>query len=483
MSTRPVRVVGVLTFCLAFLVASAPVLAAPAPDPTEGISSGGDPYYPLDGNRGYEVDHYRIVDRYDPATDRLHGSTALRVTATDDLSRLSLDLVLRVDGVQVDHRRADFTKPQPHELHVTLPTPVTAGESFKVKVRYHGRPGSVTAEGARPGRDLYFHRPGETVAMGEPQNGAWWFAANETPQDKASYDITIRVPRGQQAVSNGAFAGRTISGRRWVGWQWVADGPMATYMAFFAAGHLRLVEDVVEGMTYWYGVSTRLSLEDQETALRRLRTTTDLENWLAGVLGEHAFRESGGVVPGIPAGYALETATRPVYPWSSARSSAGWESLMVHELAHQWFGDAVSVSLWRDVWLNEGFATYAEWWYAEEHGGPTVADRLAHTYDSVPADSKFWDVRVSDPGTAQMWSSPVYDRGAMTLAALRNRIGDDGLATLLRRWYEVHSGGNGTGEELRSLAEEVSGEELDGFFQHWLDDTRKPAATAENGLG
>jgi aminopeptidase N len=157
--------------------------------------------------------------------------------------------------------------------------------------------------------------------------------------------------------------------------------------------------------------------------------------------------------------------------------------LLVHELAHQWFGDDVALRLWKDVWLNEGFATYAEWWYAEEHGGPTVATRLADAYASKPADSSFWDVQVSDPGTAQMWSNPVYVRGAMTLAALRNRIGDTDFAEVLRRWVGDHAGDHGTGEELRALAQSVSGEYLDGFFQHWLDDTSKPAATAENGLG
>ena len=154
----------------------------------------------------------------------------------------------------------------------------------------------------------------------------------------------------------------------------------------------------------------------------------------------------------------------------------------MHEQAHQWFGNDVGIRRWRDIWLNEGFATYAEWWYAEEHGGRTVAAQLARTYDAYPAGTGFWDVQVSDPGPDRMWSGAVYSRGAMTLAALRSRIGDAEMETLLRTWASRHRDGHGTGTAFRALAEEVSGEELDRFFEHWLDETAKPAATAENGL-
>jgi aminopeptidase N len=164
-------------------------------------------------------------------------------------------------------------------------------------------------------------------------------------------------------------------------------------------------------------------------------------------------------------------------------SGSSWRSLLVHEQAHQWFGNDVGLRRWRDIWLNEGFATYTEWWYAEEHGGRSVADQLTRMYDAFPAGSTFWKVQVSDPGPARMWSNAVYVRGAMTLAALRARIGDEDFTGLLRDWVAVNRGGHGTGAELRALAEEVSGEELDTFFQHWLDDRAKPAATQENGLG
>jgi aminopeptidase N len=446
-----------------------------------GLSSGGDPYFPLDGNRGYDVQHYRISNTYDPDTDRLVGRTTLRATATEPLTELSLDLVLPVDEVLVDGRKAEFTKPRRHELHLDPVGTLGTGDTFTVVVRYHGRPGQLDAAGASPGRDLYFHRTGETVAMGEPQNGAWWFAANETPRDKATFDIAIRVPRGVEAVSNGALVSRA-KGSRWTRWHWRLSEPVATYHAFFAAGQYVLDKRTEGDLDVVHAVPRALTDAEERTALRRLRQTTEVVGWLESSLGDYPYDQTGGLITALSSSYALETATRPVYPWTGTLGSR-WTALLVHEQAHQWFGNHLTLRRWRDIWLNEGFATYAEWWYAEEEGGRSVAERLAATYASIGAGQPFWEVRVSDPGPARMWDEAVYVRGAMTLAALRARIGEPGFGALLREWVTRNHAGHVTGESFRALAEEVSGEELDEFFQHWLDDPAKPAKTAENGLG
>lgn len=486
------RLVVALALCLVVLLLPGVGIAdGPGGPPAargvglSGLSSGGDAYFPLDGNRGYDVRHYRVRNSYDPATDRLAGTTVVRATATEELTKLSLDLVLAVDRVLVDGVPAEFRKPRRHELHVEPGTTLAAGDRFTVEVRYRGRPSTVDAVGVQPGSDLYFHRRGETVAMGEPQNGPWWFAANETPQDKATFDLTMRVPRGVEAVSNGSLVSREVRDR-WTSWRWRTAEPIATYLAFFAAGQFwldrgsrRSADGTAE--EYVYAVSRRLPDRAQRVAMRRLRMTAGVVDWFETQLGAYPYGEIGGLVTGLPSGYALETATRPVYP--RVAGTGAWTSLLVHEQAHQWFGNDVSVRRWRDIWLNEGFATYADWWYHAEHGGRSIAGRLARAYDSMPGDASFWRLQVSDPGPARMFSEAVYVRGAMTLAALRNRIGDADFRVLLEEWVERHRAGHGTGPAFRSLAEEVSGQELDPFFQHWLDDTVKPSATPENGLG
>jgi aminopeptidase N len=155
---------------------------------------------------------------------------------------------------------------------------------------------------------------------------------------------------------------------------------------------------------------------------------------------------------------------------------------MVHELAHQWFGDSVSVHHWADVWLNEGSATFMEQQWNEDHGGSSTSAWLHQTYGSVPGASSFWDLPVADPGPAELFDWPVYDRGGMTLAALRNRIGNDDFAHLLKAWTSRHRHGHGTTAQFEALASSISGQDLTSFFDAWLVQTVKPAATVANGL-
>jgi aminopeptidase N len=446
--------------------------------PSPGSMTGGDPYFPLDGNGGYDVEHYRIATTYRPRTDRLTGRTVVTAVARKELSRFHLDLALTPDTVKVDGAKARFSKPRGHELRVVPSRPPAAGAEFTVVVRYHGPPASTRAAGVSP----FFHVRGEGLALGEPQIGPWWFPGNETPKDKATYDISVRVPKGREVVSIGELAARSTTGR-WTTWRWEMTDPVVTYLAFFLAGDLELRRVEADGRPAVYAVSQRLGAGAREASFRLLERTPEIVSWLEDQFGDYPFVSVGGVVSGDHSlNFALETASRPVYPYVGGPGGFGNIALVVHEQAHQWFGDDVSIRRWRDLWLNEGFATYAEWLYAEDHGGRTVAEELERQYDGRGAAEGFWDVRVSDPGPARMWSDAVYQRGGMMLAALRHRIGEAEHTALLQQWVAERREGHGTGTAFRELAETVSGEELDGFFTAWLDATDKPARTAENGL-
>ncbi|GAA3615806.1 M1 family aminopeptidase [Microlunatus ginsengisoli] len=203
----------------------------------------------------------------------------------------------------------------------------------------------------------------------------------------------------------------------------------------------------------------------------------EILRFLASHLGPYPFKQAGGIVDDDPGlGYALENQTRPIYAKGFFAGPFGTDpSTVVHELAHQWTGDSVSVDRWRDIWLNEGFATYMEWLWSEEHGEGSAQDYFDAFASNIPADDPFWSVVIGDPGPDLVFDNAVYYRGAMTLQALRTRIGDEAFFRLLKRWTTLHAGGNATVGQFEALAERFSGQNLDGFFRTWLFTGEKPA--------
>jgi len=440
----------------------------------DGASGIGDPYWPRDGNGGYDVLRYRVRNDWSFATQRLRGTTVVTLRATQDLRSLSLDLLLPVSGVWVDGDRAAYRRPGPHELRVVPARPLAAGSTHEVRVRYAGEPGRYAYAGER----AWLADRHEVVAMGEPHMAPWWFPANDHPLDKALVDVTTSVPRGTQVVGNGRLVSRERSGRK-VAWRWRADEPMAPYLAFFAAGRFELERGVHDGLRWTNAVSSRIPAAQRRRAHRDLRRSAAVVRWLEKDLGPYPFSVTGGVVTSLPTGFALENQTRPTYPSAPGQMRL----LMVHELAHQWFGDHVAVARWRDIWLNEGFATFMEWRWSETHGGWSADHELRTTYEAFGPREPLWQVVVADPGPGRIFDWAVYTRGAMTLQALRNRVGDETFFEILRAWAQTHPTGNATTAEFEALAATVSGEDLDGFFDVWLRTPRRPADTVDNGLG
>lgn len=439
----------------------------------EGAPGIGDDYFPIDGNGGYDVRRYDIHDTYSFATRRLSGWTAVTLRSTQELTAFNLDFLLPVSSVRVDGRPAAFSKPLRHELRIVPRDPIPQASTVRVEVRYAGRPDAARYAG----ESNWLADRGEVVTMNQPHMAPWWFPANDHPLDKARMRIHITVPAGRRVIANGLPAGRDRHGDQ-VTWHWRAE-PMVPYLAYFAAGRFTVERGTAQGLPWLVAVSRRLPASTRPGALTLLRRSPGVVRWLASELGPYPFASTGGLVTSLRPGFALENQTRPVYPLVGP----GDVDLVVHELAHQWFGDDVAVARWRDIWLNEGFATYLEKRYLETHGGRSTTAWLRSTYEAISGGSGFWALPISDPGPGSLFDTAVYVRGGMTLAALRSRIGEAEFDTLLRTWAADHSGGNGSTEEFRALAETVSGEELDSFFDAWLVTTSKPMDTPENGLG
>ncbi|MEU9443623.1 M1 family metallopeptidase [Streptomyces sp. NPDC048304] len=436
--------------------------AAPAAPGTAGAPGAGDPYFPLSGNGGYHVRHYDLTLRYDTSARHLDGTAVLAARATQNLSRFDLDLTgLTVTRVAVDGAPAAFRRTG-RELVVTPRHTLRTGRGFHITVAYHGTPKPVTdpdgsADGWIPTDDGAF-------VAGEPQGAMTWFPANAHPEDKSSYDITITVPQGRTAVSNGVLLGqRTAHGR--TTFRWRETQPMAAYLATATVGKFKVEQYTTrDGIRVYNAVDPR----EASAAAPVLKKLPSVLAWESTLFGPYPFRSAGSVVDHANVGYALETQTRPLY------DSAPDLGTLVHESAHQWFGDSVSLTAWKDIWLNEGFATYAEWLYAEQHGG----DSAQKTFDALyarGAGDHLWAFPPGDPGSgAHIFDTPVYARGAMALHEVRRAVGDRDFFRILRAWSAGHRYGHGTTAQFERLAENVSGKRLDGLFHTWLFTKGKP---------
>jgi aminopeptidase N len=466
----PTRLVA--RFALVALAAGA--VFAPLPAHTAAFSAGaaglGDPYFPNLGNGGYDAGHYALQLSYVPKTHRLSGTVTMAARATQNLSRFDLDLSgMRVSGVRINGSTARWSQ-DGAELRITPQRGIADGATFTTAVTYAGSPKTIVHSPIVFGSPYgWIYTPDGAYVGDEPNAAHTWFPVNDYPTDKASYRFTITVPTGTQVVANGELVRRSsASGHNTFVWN--ETRPMVSYLASIDIGRWiftngRTPHGILELMAADPAVSRAADAE------RVFGTTASITDYWAKVFGAYPFTSTGAVVDNVrQARFSLEVQTHPLY------GLAPFPELMAHELSHQWFGDAVSVRSWRDIWLNEGFATFAEWLWDEHTHGTSTDTAARATFRHYKAGSAFWQQSIADPGRNRMFSAAVYERGGMTLAALRDRIGDTHLFELLRSWVAAHRYGNATTSEFTALAEKISGQHLDAFFRTWLWDVKKPTS-------
>ncbi|EFL26339.1 LOW QUALITY PROTEIN: putative metallopeptidase, partial [Streptomyces himastatinicus ATCC 53653] len=359
-------------------VAVAALLAAAGPATAAGQVGApgvGDPYFPLAGNGGYHVAHYGLTLGYDPSSRHLTGKAVLTARATQRLTRFDLDLKgLKITGLTVDRARAAY-KRSGQELVVTPRRALHKGQTFRVTVTYQGKPAPVTdPDGSLDG---WIPTDDGAFVAGEPQGAMTWFPANNHPLDKSSYDITITVPKSRTAVANGVLLGqRTRNGK--TTFRWRQKEPMAAYLATATVGKFKVKQYTTRSGLKVYDAVDPREATASAPVLKKLPSVLE---WESKLFGPYPYRAAGSIVDHAPnVGYALETQTRPVH------GSAPGLGTLVHESAHQWFGDSVSLTSWKDIWLNEGFASYAQWLYDEQHGGASAQESFDDLYATPAGD-------------------------------------------------------------------------------------------------
>jgi aminopeptidase N len=441
-----------------------PSASAPdeAPAPTAGATGVGDPYFPDVGNSGYDITHYDLDLTWHPDEQRMDGVATITATATADLATLALDAVgLDISEVTVDGAAATAQPSGERDLIVTPAEQVRVGDEITVVVTYSASPQTLAG--------VDFLSPGwisdgdEVYVAFEPHGAATLFPANDHPSDKAAYTFRVTVPDGLDVAANGLLSG-TTPGDGVSTWVYEAPDEMATYLVQVVIADLDFVESAgPNGLPVRHAFDADVGgLGDGPVAL-----TAEMIDLYDDLFGPYPFVAYGVVVVDEPLGYALETQTLSLFGTDAVTS----ESVLAHELAHQWFGNALSPATWQDIWLNEGFATYAELLW-QEHQGAGGPDQFAEAHR---AGSSLLDLPPADPGAEELFAASVYDRGALTLYVLDQTVGRETFLRILRTWLERYDDSSASTADFEALAEEVSGQELTAMFDAWLRAPEMPA--------
>jgi aminopeptidase N len=423
-----------------------------------------DPYVPGHGDLSFDVDHYALELTYNVESNGLSGRAVISATALDDLDRFELDLYhLRVSKVTVDGAAPAKYSHHKSRLVVRPKTPIAAGDSFTVVVAYAGSPRPMPGLDGDAGWE---ELSDGVIVASQPHGAPSWFPCNDRPSNKATYEIEVTAPVGYVVVANGVLdSQRRRSGS--VTWRHVESAPMATYLATVQIGRYESVED--DGVVPIRTVFPTGSRSESVAAFSRQGEMMEL---FVRLFGDYPFASYTAVVTEDELEIPLEAQGLSVF--GSNFTTRDWEHqrLVAHEMAHQWFGNSVTLANWRDIWLHEGFACYAEWLWSEESGGPTADEQAEEHWERL--DQLPQDLVLGDPGPDLMFDDRVYKRGALLLHALRLTIGDADFFELLRTWTNRYATGSVVTEEFVAVAAELCGAGVGSLFDAWLRDTVLP---------
>jgi len=564
MMKKPFIRVSMIVALSLFSGASANTLATVTKNSSTIGSAGiGDSIFPMEGNGGIDVQHYDLNIQWDDKTGKLDANARLKIKSTQVLSKFNLDFHgLKISSIRVNNQKSTFAR-EKDELTITLPTLVKKGDIFNVSIAYAGKPSDVN-DSVTVGWETL--KEG-VAALSEPISAKNWFPNNNHPKDKATYAFTITVPKTYDVVANG-IPSKTIEKESTKTFHFETREPLASYLTMISIGHYDLekleAKDGTPIYNYYYkGMSEELK--------KPFENQTKILAFFSEIFGTYPFASAGVIVNSGESILAYETQTRPLFGTPTN------ERMVAHEIAHQWFGNVVSLSDWKETWLKEGFATYASaLWFEHLHGKKTMDTWVKGSFESlmgiqyfpriglgkvfkifevkdknltakqvetlinfgtkgktdtkelktalalVPTtgisifkldpifteisfknfklrfaeyinfmaivddrsnnDSRPFDEVIALIASApenvntldQIYSSGVYTRGALAIHALRIKVGDEKFFSILKAYFKRFKNSDAGSKEFTTLANEVSGENLDTFFKQWLEDKMLP---------
>ncbi|QPK83439.1 M1 family metallopeptidase [Corynebacterium qintianiae] len=402
-----------------------------------------DAYTGVEFNLGFHVRHYDLNLDYKVGPNRLEGTATLTLTNWRDLDHMTLDLQPSMVARRVTARsrtgsdiRVRRFKQSQGKLRITFAEPVAVDDEFELIISYGGNP--------RPRRTTWGLLGWEELTDGalvasQPNGAPTWFPCDDTPDEKATYTFNIRADRDYTVVTNPTAK------------------PMATYLATAQVGkyaHLELGRNT----SAWLPYSAQPGDFDKQQAML---------DFFEDTFGPYPFERYEVVITEDALEIPLEAQGMSIFGLNHLR---GEERLIAHELAHQWFGNSLGVAQWSDIWLNEGFACYSEWLWADHQGTPI--DHTVRGYYRRLTPQSF---TLADPGPRDMFDDRVYKRGAITLHALRRLVGDAAFFAAVREYVARNAHGIVEPFDLaNALKAHAPGADVDGAFDAWINHAELP---------
>lgn len=453
-------------------------ISAMSPQPLIGIAGADsidDAYIPPLGNTGYDVQSYDLNMIFSSQIDTITATVTISTIVTlDNLGRMSLDFTgYRVEGVKVGKQYVNYYR-SPNKLYIDLPNGLTKGKKMEIQVNYHGE--------ATPGKSQYLASTllglqnyavhNLTYAFAEPDGAHDWYPCNDHPLDKAAYRFELTVPKGLTAIANGTLL-ETIPSDNQDTFIWSESAPMAPYLATVVVGKYQRIDAPAVGNVK---IRHYIIAGDFDYS-QDLDKTGSMLQYYSDIIGPYPFDEFGYVIilsNDTQATLGMETQTMVMVSREWMLSSQV-EGLLAHELAHQWFGDSVSLSGWSEVWLKEGLATYLMYMWLDHQGYVDLSTLLGDSEINMTTAGYMINQPLNHPLGSDMYGGNTYDKGAWVFHMLRQEIGEQNFFNLLHKYYRRFAGGNASTADLQKVAEEISGLDLNAFFQEWVYGSGNPA--------
>ncbi|ONI78057.1 hypothetical protein ALI144C_32260 [Actinosynnema sp. ALI-1.44] len=422
-----------------------------------GVVLGVDPYYPTDGNGGYNVADYAVNLTYDPADRFLNARTVVTATTTQRLTRFNLDLRgLTVSSVKVGGVPASFTRAKEHELVITPATGLAADTAFTVEIVYCGRPQPehTPRRGATGWRTSL---SGGVFAAGAPHSATTWFPVNDTSADKATFHVKATVPDGWAVVSNGVR--QSVHNGQYT---WAEETPITPSATMIGIDRYTVRETTLPDGTpvldaFAPGTGTALA-----------RSLPKVMAFLTAKLGPYPTPSAGGLYVPDWIAYTHPSQGRPVY------GSGADQSALAQAVAAQWWGNQLAIKMWRDQPLVDSYARYLVWLWDEANGGPDVERRYQDALRRAGTDARFWGRQLADPGVGREFS--VTDKGVLMVHALRKHIGDEKFFVVLREFPQIAVLLNQGWHDWELYTAAVADMDLSAFHNAWVHGTTPPPA-------